>query len=211
MKQFLTKIGSVLLASLMLAAFCPIAVAEEAEGDLAASLDAFIAEHESTTAGLAVAVFGERLKLVVTQIVKSGPDAGEICACFALFFDKFDESALVGYSEIEVSVGHEDHAVDTVPDIVFLDDGIRRFNALRSAGAALDIHIFELVEDVIYVVLFVDLHPVYEGVILRRIGDEAEDVVFVQAGKHRSERCPDLKRLAPHTARSVDKKDYVFP
>lgn len=59
MKQFLTKIGSVLLASLMLAAFCPIAVAEEAEGDLAASLDAFIAEHESTTAGLAVAVFGE--------------------------------------------------------------------------------------------------------------------------------------------------------
>ena len=41
----------------MLAAFCPIAVAEEAEGDLAASLDAFIAEHESTTAGLAVSIF----------------------------------------------------------------------------------------------------------------------------------------------------------
>ena len=57
MKQILIKICSTLLASLMLAAFGFVAVADEEDGDLGASLDAFIEEHESTTAGLAVSVF----------------------------------------------------------------------------------------------------------------------------------------------------------
>ena len=57
MKQILIKICSTLLASLMLAAFGFVAAADEEDGDLGASLDAFIEEHESTTAGLAVSVF----------------------------------------------------------------------------------------------------------------------------------------------------------
>lgn len=57
MKYTLVKVIPVLLALLMQAAFGFAAAAEGSETDPGPSLDAFIAEHESTMAGLAVSVF----------------------------------------------------------------------------------------------------------------------------------------------------------
>ena len=53
------RISALLLALLTLASLGCAAFAAEPEGELGARLDAFIAEHEDTTAGLAAAVFGK--------------------------------------------------------------------------------------------------------------------------------------------------------
>ena len=128
----------------------------------------------------AVPVLAEDLQLVVFIVPEPRADDAEEEPVLLLLFDQLLQAALVGDSEIKVSVSNEDHLIVPAAYIVGSADLIGRLDARRAVGESADLKGKELLQSVDPVLFSPDLHSIENYLVTGAVGDKAEPVSLFQ-------------------------------
>ena len=157
-----------------------------------------------------VAVLTQNFEFIVLIVIQARADHRQEHARLFLFFDQGFEPVFRVDAEVQVAVRDQDDLVVPAVPVCFFTDGVGGLDAGGAVGGSVDKDGQDVTHDVFQVAATAD-HMVREDrMVVGAVGDQAQDITFLQLRNDRGQRLERDVSLRRHAARSVQKEDDIL-